>query len=111
VVRKHRSTQRRQTKVGSIEEGKQRDHLREIAAALQSAPHGARQIHFGRWMVHRLLRREGWLVNQKWEHPLSREWAYGMPFKNSDEGNRWLPRHLSISNCSVSEGWSVANEV
>ncbi len=27
-----------------------------------------------------------------------REWAYGMPFQNSEERNQWLPRYLSIYN-------------
>ena len=29
---------------------------------------------------------------------LCREWAYAMPFQNSQERNRWLPRYLSIYN-------------
>jgi len=29
---------------------------------------------------------------------LCQEWAYVMPFQNSEERNRWLPRHLSIYN-------------
>ena len=29
---------------------------------------------------------------------LCREWAYSMPFHNSEERNRWLPRYLSIDN-------------
>ena len=29
---------------------------------------------------------------------LCREWAYSMPFQNSEERNRWLPRYLSIYN-------------
>jgi transposase InsO family protein len=28
----------------------------------------------------------------------SREWAYGMPFKNSEERNQWGHRYLSIYN-------------
>jgi transposase InsO family protein len=27
---------------------------------------------------------------------LSREWAYAMPFRNSQERNYWLPRYLWI---------------
>ena len=27
-----------------------------------------------------------------------REWASGMPFQNSEERNRWLPRYLAIYN-------------
>jgi transposase InsO family protein len=29
---------------------------------------------------------------------LCREWAYGMPFQNSEEHNKWLPHYLSIYN-------------
>jgi len=29
---------------------------------------------------------------------ICREWAYGMPFQNSEERNQWLPRYLSIYN-------------
>ena len=29
---------------------------------------------------------------------LCREWAYSLPFQNSKEHNRWLPRYLSIYN-------------
>jgi transposase InsO family protein len=29
---------------------------------------------------------------------LCREWAYGMPFQNSEDRNQWLPRYLSIYN-------------
>jgi transposase InsO family protein len=29
---------------------------------------------------------------------LCREWAYAMPFQNSEERNRWLPRYLGIYN-------------
>jgi hypothetical protein len=29
---------------------------------------------------------------------LCRKWAYAMPFQNSQEGNRWLPRYLSLYN-------------
>nr|WP_255125414.1 integrase core domain-containing protein [Synechococcus lacustris] len=29
---------------------------------------------------------------------LCREWAYLMPFQNSEEWNRWLPRYLGIHN-------------
>jgi putative transposase len=73
VVGQHRSTQRHPAKVVSIEEGKLRRRLREIAAALQSAPHGATHMRWGRRMAYRLLRREGWLVNHKRVHRLWRE--------------------------------------
>jgi transposase InsO family protein len=29
---------------------------------------------------------------------LCREWAYSMPFQNSEECNRWRPRYLTIYN-------------
>jgi transposase InsO family protein len=29
---------------------------------------------------------------------LCREWAYGMPFQNSEERNQWRPRHPEIYN-------------
>ena len=29
---------------------------------------------------------------------LHRNWAYAMPFQNSQERNAWLPRYLSIYN-------------
>ncbi|WP_411869117.1 integrase core domain-containing protein, partial [Vulcanococcus limneticus] len=29
---------------------------------------------------------------------LCREWAYGMPFQNSQERTSWLPRYLAIYN-------------
>ncbi len=38
-------------------------------------------------------------TKRKAEHfiqTLRKEWAYAMPFPNSVERNRWLPRHLSI---------------
>jgi hypothetical protein len=55
-VGQHRSTQRHPTKVVSIEVGKLRRRLGEIAAE---------HIRLGRWMAQRLLRREGWTVNHK----------------------------------------------
>jgi hypothetical protein len=59
VVGQHRSTQRHPTIVVSIEKGKLRHRLREIAAELQSAPHGATHTRWGRRMAYCLLRREG----------------------------------------------------
>ena len=64
MVGQHRSTQRHPAKVVSIEEGKLRRRLREIAAE---------HIRWGRRMAYRLLRREGWLVNHKRVHRLWRE--------------------------------------
>ena len=64
VVGQHRSTQRHSPKVVSIEEGKLRHRLREIAAD---------HIRWGRRMACRLLRREGWNVNHKRVQRLWRE--------------------------------------
>jgi len=72
-VGQHRSTQRHGGKVIDLEEAKLRQRLREIAAALQSAPLGATHIRWGRRMAYRLLRREGWSVNHKRVQRLWRE--------------------------------------
>ncbi len=64
VVGQNRSTQRHPAKVISIEEGKLRHRLREIAAE---------HIRWGRRMAYRLLRREGWSVNHKRVQRLWRE--------------------------------------
>ncbi len=64
VVGQHRSTQRHPAKVVSIEEGKLRHRLREIAAD---------HIRWGRRMAYRLLRREGWSVKHKRMQRLWRE--------------------------------------
>jgi transposase InsO family protein len=64
VVGQHRSTQRHPVKIVSIEEGKLRNRLREIAAE---------HIRWGRRMAYRLLRREGWTVNHKRVQRLWRE--------------------------------------
>ena len=64
VVGQNRSTQRHPAKVVSIEEGKLRHRLREIAAE---------HIRWGRRMAYRLLRREGWSVNHKRVQRLWRE--------------------------------------
>jgi len=73
VVGQHRSTQRHNGKVVDLEETTLRHRLREIAAGLQSAPHGATHIRWGRRMAYRLLRREGWSVNHKRVQRLWRE--------------------------------------
>jgi hypothetical protein len=72
-VGQHRSTQRHRGKVVDLEDAKLRHRLREIAAALQSAPHGATHTRWGRRMAYRLLRREGWLVKHMRVHRLWRE--------------------------------------
>ena len=64
VVGQHRSTQRQAGKVDDIEEAKLRRRLREIAAE---------PIRWGRRMAYRVLRREGWTVNDKRVHRLWRE--------------------------------------
>jgi len=64
-VGQHRSTHRHPAKAVSIEKGKLRHRLREIAVALLSAPCGATHIRWGRRMAYRVLRREGWSVNHK----------------------------------------------
>jgi putative transposase len=63
-VGQNRSTQRHPAQVVSIEEGKLRHRLREIAAE---------HIRWGRRMAYRLLRREGWSVNHKRVQRLWRE--------------------------------------
>lgn len=35
---------------------------------------------------------------------LQEEWAYGPPFKTSDERNQWLPKWLNIYNCERQHG-------
>ena len=64
MVGQHRSTQRHPVKIVSIEEGKLRNRLREIAAE---------HIRWGRRIAYRLLRREGWTVNHKRVQRLWRE--------------------------------------
>jgi putative transposase len=64
VVGQHRSTQRHPAKVVSIEEGKLRHRLREIASE---------HVRWGRRMAYRLLRRVGWTVNHKRVQRLWRE--------------------------------------
>jgi transposase InsO family protein len=64
VVGQHRSSQRHPAKVVSIEKGKLRHRLREIAAE---------HIGWGRRMAYCLLRREGWSVNYKRVQRLWRE--------------------------------------
>jgi transposase InsO family protein len=63
-VGQHRSTQRHPAKVVSIEEGKLRHRLREIAAE---------HIRWRGRMAYHLLRREGWSVNHKRVQRLWRE--------------------------------------
>jgi putative transposase len=63
-VGQHRSTQRHSPRVVSIEEGKLRHRLREIAAE---------HIRWGRRMAYLLLRRGGWTVNPKRVQRLWRE--------------------------------------
>ncbi len=65
VAGQYRSTQRHPAKVASIEEGKLRRRLREIAAE---------HIRWGRRMAYRLLRREDWSVNHK---RVQRPWREG----------------------------------
>jgi hypothetical protein len=60
----HRLRQRHPAKVVSIEEGKLRHRLCEIAAE---------HIRWSRRMAYHLLRREGWSVNHKRVQPLLRE--------------------------------------
>ena len=37
--------------------------------------------------------------SERFIQTLCKEWAYAMPFQNSQERNAWLPRYLSIDNC------------
>jgi putative transposase len=62
--------QRHSTMVVTIEEEKLRRRLREIAVE---------HILWGRRMAHRLLRQEGWLVNNKRVHRLWREEGLQQP--------------------------------
>jgi transposase InsO family protein len=91
VVGQHRSSQRHPAKVVSIEEGKLRHRLREIAAE---------HIRWRGRMAYHLLRREGWSVNHKrvqrlWreeglqraEHP-HQVWTMDFQFDATADGRR-----------------------
>jgi transposase InsO family protein len=90
VVGQHRSTQRHNGKVVSIEETKLRHRLREIAAE---------HIRWGRRMAYRLLRREGWTVNHKRVQRLWREEGLQRPTPRKRKRARPVDgsvrRHLS----------------
>jgi len=79
VVGQRRSTQRHSVKVVSIEEGKLRHRLRQIAAE---------HIRWGRRMVYRLLRREGWGVNHKQVQRLWREEGLQRPISRKRKQTR-----------------------
>jgi len=78
-VGQRRSTQRHSVKVVSIEEGKLRHRLRQIAAE---------HIRWGRRMVYRLLRREGWGVNHKRVQRLWREEGLQRPISRKRKQTR-----------------------
>jgi len=77
VVNQHHSSQRHVGKVVDLEEAKLKHRLREIAAE---------RNRWGRRMAHRLLRREGWTVNHKRVHRLSREEVLQWPTPQAEEG-------------------------
>jgi len=85
VIGQHRSTQRRPAKVVSIEEGKLRHRLREIASE---------HIRWDRRMAYRLLRREGWSVNHKRVQRLWRE--EGLQRPTPRKRNRARPAEGSL---------------
>ena len=75
----NRSTQRHPAKVVSIEEGKLRHRLREIAAE---------HIRCGRRMAYRLPQREGWSVNHKRVQRLWREEGLQRPISRKRKRRR-----------------------
>jgi len=77
VVGQHRSTQRYSGKAIDLEEAKLRHRLREIAAD---------HIRWGRRMAYRLLRREGWTVNNKRVRRLWREEGLQRPTPRKRSG-------------------------
>jgi len=89
VVGQHRSTQRHSVNDVSIEDGKLRHRLREIAAE---------HIRWGWRMAYRLLRREVWGVNHKWVQRLWREECLQRPISRKrkrarpTDGSVWCHR-------------------
>ncbi len=79
MVGQNRSTQRHPAKVVSIEEGKLRHRLREIAAE---------HIRCGRRMAYRLPQREGWSVNHKRVQRLWREEGLQRPISRKRKRRR-----------------------
>ena len=104
VVGQHRSTQRHPAKVVSIEEGKLRHRLREIAAE---------HIRWGRRMAYRLLRREGWSVNHKRVQRLWRDEGLQRSTprkrKRARPADGWVRRHRAEPSRGV-RPWRQLNQ-